>query len=134
MPCGCPQVDIFSLAVIMYELFVMSLVAIINNKSGLPDEYEQYARRVAGGYREKLRDTWPQGLKVQCRRYNSKDLSARLQIVLQWWLCAINLASWAQLALHTAQRTNLPSHACIVLHAKGLVGRVRSHTITVCRT
>ena len=69
MPCGCPQVDIFSLAVIMYELFVMSLVAIINNKSGLPDEYEQYARRVAGGYREKLRNTWPQGLKVRCLRF-----------------------------------------------------------------
>lgn len=60
--------DIFSLGVIMYELFVMNLVAIINHKSGEAEEYENYARRVAAGYREKLRDTWPQALKARRQR------------------------------------------------------------------
>jgi hypothetical protein len=61
------QVDIFSLGVICFELFSMNLLAIMVHKSGLPDEFENYAKRVANGHREGLRTSWPQELKVSCR-------------------------------------------------------------------
>ena len=59
------QVDIFSLAIIMYELFAMNLVATRAHNSGAPDEFENYARRVANGHREPMRPSWPQTLKVR---------------------------------------------------------------------
>ena len=58
------QVDIFSLGIIMFELFSMNLVAILACKSGESDELPSYAARVAAGHREKLRPTWPQPLQV----------------------------------------------------------------------
>ena len=59
------QVDIFSLAIIMYELFAMNLVATRAHNSGAPDEFENYAKRVANGHREPMRPSWPQNLKVR---------------------------------------------------------------------
>jgi hypothetical protein len=61
------QVDIFSLNIIMYELFVMNLVANIAHTTGKLDEFERYAKRVAAGHREPMRPTWPQGLRVRAR-------------------------------------------------------------------
>lgn len=59
------QVDIFSLAIVMYELFSMNLMANLVQKSGDPTEYECYALRVAAGHREELKASWPDGLKVR---------------------------------------------------------------------
>lgn len=58
------KVDIFSLGVIMYELFGMNLMASIVQKSGTEEEFEVYATRVANGHREPMRDSWAEGLQV----------------------------------------------------------------------
>jgi hypothetical protein len=58
------QVDIFSLAIVMFELFSMNLMANIAQKSGDGDEFELYAQAVASGHREPLKDAWPDSLKV----------------------------------------------------------------------
>ena len=58
------QVDIFSLAVLMYELFVMNLMASIVMKSGEEQEFENYADVVASGHRQPMRDSWPPSLQV----------------------------------------------------------------------
>lgn len=62
---GMVQVDIFSLGVIMYELFMMCPLAIRVHKSGEPDEFPNFARNVAAGHREALKPTWPQELKAR---------------------------------------------------------------------
>ena len=63
------QVDIFSFSVIMYELFSMCLVATLAHRSGAPNEFENYAHRVAGGHRETIKKSWPQALQVcNCAR------------------------------------------------------------------
>ena len=54
----------FSFAIIMYELFTMTLVSMVHHESGKPEEYEQLAYRVARGYREPLKSTWPPALRV----------------------------------------------------------------------
>jgi hypothetical protein len=59
------QVDIFSLGIIMYELFAMNLVATRAHNSGAPDEFENYAKRVGNGHREPMRPSWPQSLRVR---------------------------------------------------------------------
>jgi hypothetical protein len=58
------QVDIFSLAIIMFELFSMCPLSIKVQRSGAPDEFEMYAQAVAMGHREQFNRTWPQELKV----------------------------------------------------------------------
>eukprot|EP00892_Ulva_mutabilis_P009310 jgi/Ulvmu1/6751/UM030_0086.1 len=57
------KVDIFSLGVITYELFMMCPLAIRVHKSGEPGEFPTYAKGVAAGYRETLKPSWPQELK-----------------------------------------------------------------------
>ena len=59
------QVDIFSLAIITYELFMMCPLSIRVHKSGEPDEFPNYAAAVAAGHRETLKPTWPQELKAR---------------------------------------------------------------------
>ena len=49
----------------MFELFTMNLMANIVMKSGEEAEFEQYALRVASGYREQLKPAWPDTLKVR---------------------------------------------------------------------
>lgn len=60
------QVDVFSLGVIMYELFTTLPLADKVTKSGGDDdgEFEGYARLVAAGHREEMPASWPQQLKV----------------------------------------------------------------------
>jgi hypothetical protein len=60
------QVDIFSLAVIMYELFIMCPLHAKVSKFGTPEELETYAKRVAIlDHRESLKPAWPPSLKVR---------------------------------------------------------------------
>lgn len=61
---GRVQVDIYSLGIITYELFMMCPLSIRVHKSGEPDEFPNYACAVAAGHRETLKPSWPQELKV----------------------------------------------------------------------
>lgn len=58
------QVDIFSLAIIIYELFSMCPLVKTVSQTGSEDEFEQYANRVACGHREPIDASWPQQLQV----------------------------------------------------------------------
>lgn len=57
--------DIFSLGIIMYELFSMCPLAKTVTETGKEEEFALYARRVADGHREPLDDSWPQQIQVQ---------------------------------------------------------------------
>lgn len=58
------KVDIFSLGVVIFELFSLTSLNGLVGSSGDDDACAQYARRVAAGHREAVPQTWPQGLKV----------------------------------------------------------------------
>lgn len=51
--------DIFSFGIIMYELFMRTLMLTFVSCSGEPDEVENYARSVASGCRPQIPDTIP---------------------------------------------------------------------------
>lgn len=54
----CSQVDIFSLGVIMYELFTMTPMACMVSRSGVGGEMTAYAHSVALGHREPFPRAW----------------------------------------------------------------------------
>ena len=58
------QVDIFSLGVIMYELFMMTPLTYLISRSGLDEELLSYAHCVSMGHREELKATWPEAIQV----------------------------------------------------------------------
>ena len=58
------QVDIFSLGIIMYELFNMNLTANVAS-FGEDADLPAYAEKVAHGHREPLTKGWPAELKVR---------------------------------------------------------------------
>jgi hypothetical protein len=58
------QVDIFSLGVIMYELFTMAPLAFLISLNGSEGEPLAYAQSVAIGHREGLPKAWPTSVKV----------------------------------------------------------------------
>lgn len=58
------QVDIFSLAVIMYELLMMTPMVCLVSRSGTDGELVSYANCVALGYRESFKKTWPDAVQV----------------------------------------------------------------------
>ena len=66
------QVDIFSLGVIMYELFLMCPMLEQVSKSGQAIEFEVYAKLVSMGQRQPLKTSWPESLKVlPCAAYRA---------------------------------------------------------------
>ena len=66
------QVDIFSLGVIMYELFLMCPMLEQVSKSGQAIEFEVYAKLGSMGQRQPLKTSWPESLKVlPCAAYRA---------------------------------------------------------------
>jgi len=53
------KIDIYSLGVILYELFMGYPILCTISHSGQPQEVENYAKRVASGYRVKIPARWP---------------------------------------------------------------------------
>lgn len=76
------KVDVFSLGIVMFELFTMTSLGglVSSNGGGGPEDdvYARYAQRVAAGHREKLPHTWPQSLQVRshCTGTQAQVLSA----------------------------------------------------------
>lgn len=56
------KVDIYSAAIIMYELFSMLPLGVRAATAGTPEAYQAYAHRVARGHREPLPACWPPAL------------------------------------------------------------------------
>lgn len=82
--CVCSQVDIFSLGVILYELCSMVLVASRVHQTGEPDEFEQYAHRVAGGYRQPLKPSWPPPVKARASERTQAQDPVQARLALSW--------------------------------------------------
>ena len=57
--------DIFSFGVVLFELFAMCLISVSALTTGEPNEFREYARKVSKGYRERLKASWPQNLRVR---------------------------------------------------------------------
>lgn len=57
------QGDVFSLGVIMYEIFTMCPLATTVCMGSMRGDYRGYASKVATGHREPLDNSWPQALR-----------------------------------------------------------------------
>jgi hypothetical protein len=68
------QVDIFSLGVIMYELFMMTPMVFIISNSGSDGEMLAYTHCVALGHRESLKKSWPDSVKVLLNELTNRQL------------------------------------------------------------
>lgn len=53
------QADVFSFAIMMYEVMQRYVMISAVATKGTYEELEEYAARVAGGYRPPLHDYWP---------------------------------------------------------------------------
>ncbi|GAX80924.1 hypothetical protein CEUSTIGMA_g8359.t1 [Chlamydomonas eustigma] len=75
--------DVFSFAVVMYEVLNQGLInpALVQGVSGgwhtTSHTLHGYALKVAGGYREKIPDRWPDGIKALIQQCWDQDPSVR---------------------------------------------------------
>lgn len=60
-PCALNllQADVFSFAMMMYEIMQQYIVLLAVSVQGTYEELEEYCARVAGGYRPPLLEKWP---------------------------------------------------------------------------
>ncbi|GMH45325.1 hypothetical protein BSKO_13282 [Bryopsis sp. KO-2023] len=60
--------DIFSLGVIMYEVFQRSIMLVFVSCTGNPNEVEEYAQSVSNGARPCIPECWPERLSLLVKR------------------------------------------------------------------
>lgn len=82
------KADVFSFAIVIFELFHKSTMFSIVSNAGSARDVELHALRVMGGYRPPLPATWPTDIKsliedcwadVPAQRPSMKEISSRLQ-------------------------------------------------------